>query len=1141
MNTFSKKFVSGVLTATTGLWMSGAFLLVPVAQAQTNADLQAQIAALLQQIAQLQAQLNAGGSSMPSSSYNFTRDLTVGSRGDDVSALQQILISKGHLTAVSAPTGYFGSLTQAALAAWQAANGVSPTAGYFGPKTRAAMATMAGPSMPGPSMPGPTGPAAPASGLWVSVASSNPPAGSLISSSGASAARVEVLAVSLTAGNSGAVTVNGLKFRKQGVLSDSSISSAYLIEGGKVVAQYSSLNQGVLDFPGLGWVINPGQTRTLTLAIDPATGLSAGNTVAFALSSAADVSATDGSGNAITPAGGFPMNGNIFTVTSVSNPAIASMTVTSSSIATTVTAGTQGSLVGAWNFNVSNSKVWLKGITFKVVGSASKSDLRNVKLVVNGTQIGSTLAAVPGDGSAHFDASANPGNLNTGSNNIQVFADIMGSPSYNFQFEILNSYDIYAVDSQYNVPVAAESDTGSQVSIQQGQITVTQATDTPTGSVAKGQSGVTIAKFAIYAAGEAVKVKFLTFTMTFTGTTTTLSNMVKNVALVDDAGGQLGTTINTPPTSNTCTDGGAAGLSGLVYTDCFGTSASNVNYIVPANTTRVLSLKGDIQSTAGFSTVVGALSASTNNNLQGLTSSQVANSGSASGSTLTLASNSLTVSKNSAVGTQTMSANSVNQRIGSFAFAAASAEGVNVSTVNIQVSSSSASVLQNLRVKINGVQFGNSQGTVTNSASYSFAGTQFTVPAGGTTIVDVYADVLSSATAGTKAAISTVSGCAASGASSFTAISCSSTTGQDIVIAGQSSITVTADTSLAPADQFVMGSAGNSMAYFRFTETSNIEDVKLDNLNIFDQVATTGTVKSAFENLQLFKSTDLATPLATAGSANTAASSSNPGSGYYYKFSFANPVVIPKAGSLLLVLKAGVASYSSSGATDNTTHVFKIATSTDSDNDETTETVDAKGSTSNASSSVTLSSATASTQTVLRSKLTFAAAALGVSSGRAKAPSDNLASLTFTADSAGTVAVNSVVVTFSGTAPSIATFLDGVTLIDESGNSLGSGNTTSSTACNGSNTCTKTFNLGSTSSGQVVTQGTSRTWTLRIDSTKTLAAQANISQTLTATINAITDIRYTDALDNAASTAIGLPSRTVVPITVNSVSYTTGT
>ena len=53
--------------------------------------------------------------------------------------LQTVLNADGYLTV--SPTGYFGSLTQRALAKWQADNGVTPAVGYFGPITRAAFTT----------------------------------------------------------------------------------------------------------------------------------------------------------------------------------------------------------------------------------------------------------------------------------------------------------------------------------------------------------------------------------------------------------------------------------------------------------------------------------------------------------------------------------------------------------------------------------------------------------------------------------------------------------------------------------------------------------------------------------------------------------------------------------------------------------------------------------------------------------------------------------------------------------------------------------------------------------------------------------------------------------------------------------------
>lgn len=67
---------------------------------------------------------------------SFTRDLTIGSRGTDVTCLQSYLQARGFFTYAGGPTGYFGPITRDAVARWQAANSVYPTAGYFGPLSR---------------------------------------------------------------------------------------------------------------------------------------------------------------------------------------------------------------------------------------------------------------------------------------------------------------------------------------------------------------------------------------------------------------------------------------------------------------------------------------------------------------------------------------------------------------------------------------------------------------------------------------------------------------------------------------------------------------------------------------------------------------------------------------------------------------------------------------------------------------------------------------------------------------------------------------------------------------------------------------------------------------------------------------------
>ena len=916
----SKKLVSAVLTATTVLWMVGAAAL-PLANAQTTSSLQAQIAALLAQIQTLQSQLgtSTSGSMM---TYNFTSDLTVGSKGAQVTSLQQFLIAKGYLTGVSAPTGYFGALTASALGKFQAANGITPSVGYFGPKTRAFINSMSTTTTPPVNGSTTTPVVAPATGLSVSLASTNPSTGSLISGAQGSA-RVPVEAVNFTAGNSGAVTLSGVTFQKTGVLSDSAIAGAYLTENGQVVAQYNSLNSGMLTFSGLNMSIPAGQTVTLTLAIDVSSGVSAGNTTGFSLPAASDVVAFDSNNTAVTAGGSFPLNGNTFTVTTVSNPSLASLTITSSSIGTQQTAGTQGNIVGAWTFNVQSNPVWLQNLNFHVIGSANVANLQNVKLLVNGTQVGATLASVPASGMADFSSTSTAIKLNTGNNNVQIVADIMGSPSDYFQFEILNGYDVLAVDSQYNVPILVTNTggIGTQVQILTGQITVNQDANTPTGNIAKGQSGVVLAKYDIYAAGEAVKVKFLDFNVQLTGQNASLalSKQIQNVTITDDAGNQVGTSISQPPTANSC-QVGLAGYSAStgIYTDCFGTPSSPINYIVPANTTRVLSLKADIETTASFNSITANLVSDTGN-LQGMTSSQTGNSSGVSGVALTLVNSSLSVSQNNALGTQNISAGTTGARIGSYAFSASSAEGVNVNTVTVQLgsSTSAAAAFQNLKVLVNGTQFGTTQGVLSQGTNYSFSGAAFNVPAGQTVNVDVYADTLSAAT-GTYTPATQLVGFSGTGQISYTSVTASGTVaGQTVTFNGNPALSIAADSSNPPSGQIVQNSTGNTLGVYRFTETSNVENVKVTQLNVLDAVASSG-VKAAFSNVSLWNGSQ------ELGTAASPVWDSTLG-GYDYDFnSFTNTLIVPQGNSVSLTLKGDAGSFTNGSLSDNTTSTFEI-------------------------------------------------------------------------------------------------------------------------------------------------------------------------------------------------------------------------
>lgn len=94
-------------------------------------------------------------------SFRFVGTHTVGSTGPEVRELQRYLNSHGYTVATSGPgsagqeTETFGPATRAALARFQAANGISPALGYFGPLTRDTINRLLG------GAPTPSAPAAP--------------------------------------------------------------------------------------------------------------------------------------------------------------------------------------------------------------------------------------------------------------------------------------------------------------------------------------------------------------------------------------------------------------------------------------------------------------------------------------------------------------------------------------------------------------------------------------------------------------------------------------------------------------------------------------------------------------------------------------------------------------------------------------------------------------------------------------------------------------------------------------------------------------------------------------------------------------------------------------------------------------------
>lgn len=266
--------------ATIGLGMALVLSAAAPASAVTVAELQAQINALMAQLASLQGGTVTTGTAI-------TSDLTVGSSGAQVTALQQSLVAQGHLVMpAGVAMGYFGSLTRAAVMKWQAANGV-PATGYFGPLSRAKFNASAGVGgvVPGTTIPGGTGSTGGSistpgvEGILTATLAPTPSNGQTLNEGDD---REPVLGVELEA------DLSDIKIERIKVKLDHDGNNdrdfyrdiagmMYIMEGSTVLASVSLNSSTVVEetsgnyyvtITGLNYIVRKDTTKTLTVAID---------------------------------------------------------------------------------------------------------------------------------------------------------------------------------------------------------------------------------------------------------------------------------------------------------------------------------------------------------------------------------------------------------------------------------------------------------------------------------------------------------------------------------------------------------------------------------------------------------------------------------------------------------------------------------------------------------------------------------------------------------------------------------------------------------------------------------------------------------------------------------------------------------
>ncbi|MEK7659549.1 MAG: peptidoglycan-binding domain-containing protein [Patescibacteria group bacterium] len=434
-----RKSVSIITSAATIIVLSGVAL-VPFG-ASANHSTAHTIEQLLAQIAGLQTQLQAlqAGTSAPSTACSFTRSLFLGvSSGDDVKCLQMYLNGAGHQVSASGAgspgneTMNFGSRTKAAVALWQAANGVSPAAGYFGPLSRAKYSSMvAGGQVPTT----PTTPTTPGN-VVASLALSNPSAQTVMLNSYG----VPVMTVRFT----GSGKVQEMTFKRTGPGDVNDYDNLYIYEGARrlVSGRTPSSATGEITFISLNADVSG--TKDLSLVADHS-GV-AGNVNRWELTMVKLASGT---------VSGTPLSSNNFTIGG-SNGGTINVDKTGSVGSPKV--GQKKAQVSEFKITANTEAAWVRRVQLLQGGTVKNADLANLILEVNGVQV--ATGTMTSDSYAVFDFGSPGYKIDKGDNKIfKMYADLAGKKDETVKYYVEVASDVTAIGDQFGFGMKPTIDT----------------------------------------------------------------------------------------------------------------------------------------------------------------------------------------------------------------------------------------------------------------------------------------------------------------------------------------------------------------------------------------------------------------------------------------------------------------------------------------------------------------------------------------------------------------------------------------------------------------------------------------------------------------------------------------------------------
>ena len=659
-----------------------------------------------------------------------------------------------------------------------------------------------------------------------------------------------------------------------GTVANTDVQNLRLEVGGVEVArgELQSDKTVTFSFTGTPVQINAGQSKIFVLRGDMKGG--SGRVFKFSIQRQADISAFDleyGVYNPVTITSASTAFG-IVQATSGNGTSVESGTI-SVGVATDSPTGNIADnatnlTLAKFTFEAAGEAVKLDSLGVSCNGSDVSDVLKNVKVLLDGSQVGSTVTSMTCAYSTSTYSFGNTFVVPAGSANKKIVTVVADTTDTSVAADATLRVNLAApttpnATGQITLTsLSTSAQSARTLTVKSGTVSVTKnqgfssrSASNPSGTV--NASNVKIGSFIVTAgSGEAVDVT--------------------QVALADDATSQLGDNFQNLKVMNGATQVGTT-ISSLNTTAGTYTFTPSTAIRVAAGQQLVLDLYADIKSSvADSATVLNPVAQVDSVTATGVNTGADASYGSnvdlqaayiaAAGSL------SVTLDGDSPNATQIV-LGSTDLTLGKFKLASTASEDISITDliVSVQVSSAATGTLKNLKLFVDGAQVGQTSnfgtGFTTTYANVSFSGLNLTVPKNNNKIVTVKADITSYDDGGTSGGTAKVTLAANTGSGTRAITATGASSGTSVTAPSNTEGTVAADTmtsyrtkiSVAFADDSPSGSAVGGddaiVAKIRITNSANVGnyDAVIESLNLALSQTGISAAAGSSRELKIYK------------------------------------------------------------------------------------------------------------------------------------------------------------------------------------------------------------------------------------------------------------------------------------------------